>query len=105
VEVKYEQRTSERIPSFNKIVILLNSGENIIANTFNISENGVGMTSNLDIPVGTKILAHIYFDTEIFKVEGKIKWSSKNPVDNSFKYGIQLSEFPIKISKSSNDIT
>jgi len=96
MEVYYEERDSERIPCFTKIVILLNSGENIVANTFNISENGVGMVSNLDIPVGTKILARIYFDNEICEVNGKIKWSSKNPIDDTFKYGIHLSEFPIQ---------
>jgi hypothetical protein len=99
VEVFYEQRTSERLGYVTKIVLLLDSGENIVAKTFNISENGVGMTSNLDIPVGTKIKAQIYFDTKIREVEGRIKWSSRNPVDDTFKYGIQLSDFPFKISK------
>jgi len=92
VEVFYDQRTSKRIPCITKIVILLNSGENIVANTFNVSDNGVGMTSNLDIPVGTKIKARIYFDNEVREVEGKIKWSSKNLIDNTYKYGIQLLE-------------
>lgn len=100
MQANHEQRTSERQPSSNKIVILLNSGEKIIANTLNISDNGICMTSKLDIPVGTKILAQLYFDTETCVVEGKIKWSSKNPVDDSFKYGIHVSEFPIEITKN-----
>ena len=94
MKVLYDQRTSKRIPCFTKIVILLNSGEDIEASTFNVSDNGVGMTSNLDIPVGTKIKARIYFDNEVREVEGKIKWSSKNPNDDTYKYGIQLLEIP-----------
>lgn len=90
-EVIYDQRTSERIPIITKIIILLNSGENIVASTFNVSDNGVGMKSDLDIPVGTKIKAHIYFEKETLEVNGQIKWSSKN-TDSSFNYGIQLTE-------------
>ncbi|HSG31297.1 MAG TPA: PilZ domain-containing protein [Thermodesulfobacteriota bacterium] len=90
-EIIYDQRTSERFPLITKIVILLNSGENIIASTFNVSDNGVGMNSNLDIPVGTKIRARIYLEKETLGVNGQIKWSSKNP-DSSFDYGIQLNE-------------
>jgi hypothetical protein len=99
VEVYYDQRTSKRLPYITKIVIRLNSGENIVASTFNVSDNGVGIVSNLCIPVGTRIKAHIYFDNEIREVEGRIKWSSKNPDDDTFKYGIQLSKFTFRISK------
>lgn len=99
LEANYEERSSKRLKLWTKIVILLNSGESIIANTLNISQNGVAMISNLDIPVGTKILAHIYFDTELCEVEGNIIWSSKNPRDDSFKYGIKLLELPIEINK------
>ncbi len=94
MEVFYDQRSSKRLPYITKIVILLNSGENIVASTFNVSDNGVGMISILDIPVGTKIKAHIHFDKEIREVKGRIKWSSKNPDDDSFKYGVQLLKSP-----------
>jgi hypothetical protein len=99
MEVIYDQRSSKRIPYITKILILLNSGDNIEASTFNVSENGVGMVSNLDIPVGTNIKAQIYFDKEVREVEGRIKWSSKNPEDDTFNYGIQLSKFTLHMSK------
>lgn len=91
MEVISDKRTSDRQSLFAKIVILLNSGENIVATTFNLSSSGVGMKSELDIPVGTKIKAHIHYDSKISEVEGRIKWSSKNSVDDTFTYGIQLS--------------
>ena len=101
VEAIYKQRSSKRLPFYKKIVILIDSEQSITTtNTFNISQNGLGMVSNLDIPVGTKILAHIYFDTGICKVEGKIEWSSKNSSDNSFKMGVQL----LKVANEFNEI-
>lgn len=99
MEVIYDHRSSKRIPYITKILILLKSGNSIEASTFNVSENGVGMVSNLDIPVGTNIKAHIYFDKEVREVEGRIKWSSKNPEDDTFKYGVQLSKFTFPFSK------
>ena len=99
MEVFYDQRSSKRLPYITKIVILLNSGDSIEASTFNVSDNGVGMVSNLDIPVGTKIKAHIYFDKEVREVEGRIKWSSKNPEVDTYKYGIQISKLNYIIIK------
>ena len=93
MEVKYQQRSSKRLPFYNKILILIDSEQSITtAITFNISQNGIGITSDLDIPVGTKISTHLFFDSVICEVEGKIEWSSKNPNDNIFKMGVQILE-------------
>jgi len=100
VEVKYQQRSSKRLPFYNKVLILLNSEGYIAASTFNISQNGIGMISDLDIPVGTKIVAHIFFDSLTCEVEGIIEWSSKNPSDNSFKMGVQI----LKVTDEFNEI-
>jgi len=100
VEVKYQQRSSKRLPFYNKVLILLNSEGYIAASTFNISQNGIGMISDLDIPVGTKIVAHIFFDSLTCEVEGRIEWSSKNPSDNSFKMGVQI----LKVTDEFNEI-
>lgn len=99
MEVIYDQRSSKRIPYITKILIILSSGDSIEASTFNVSDYGVGMVSKLDIPVGTNIKAHIYFEKEVREVEGKIKWSSKNPEDDTFKYGVKLSKFTFPVSK------
>ena len=99
MEVIYDQRSSKRIPYIAKIVILLNTGDIIEASTFDVSDYGVGMVSNLDIPVGTNIKALIYFDKEVREVEGRIKWSSKNSKKDTFKYGVQLSKFTFPVSK------
>jgi len=98
VEVIYDLRSSKRIPYITKIIILLDSGDTIETSSFNVSDNGVGMVSNLDIPIGTKIRAHIYFEKEIRDIEGRIKWSSKNPEDDTVKYGIQLSKFTLNLN-------
>jgi len=101
LEVVYKQRSSKRLPFYNEILILIYSEQIITtANTFNISQDGVGITSYLDIPVGTKILAHLVFDSLDCEAEGKIEWSSKNPVDNSFKMGVQL----LKVTNEFNEI-
>ena len=94
MELIYKERSSKRLPFYNKIVILRNSEESITANTFNISQNGIGIRSDQDIPVGTKILAHIFIGSETCEVEGKIEWSSKNPKSGSFKMGVELARFP-----------
>jgi len=93
VKVTHQQRSSKRLPFYNKILILRNLEECITANTFNISQYGIGITSDQDIPVGTNILAHIFIGSagsETCEVEGRIEWSSKNPSDNSFKMGVLL---------------
>ena len=96
VEVIYKQRSSKRLPFYNKIVILIDSEQVITtANTFDISQIGICITSDLDIPVGTNILALLLNSVTYSvtcEVEGKIVWSSKNPSDNSFKMGVQLLE-------------
>jgi hypothetical protein len=101
VEAIYQQRSSKRLPFYNEILIMIDSEQSITTvNTFNISQNGIGITSYLDIPVGTKILAHLVFDSVDCEVEGKIEWSSKNSGDNSFKMGVQLS----KVTNEFNEI-
>ncbi len=101
MEVIYKERSSKRLPFYNKILILIDSEQSITtAITFNISQNGIGITSDLDIPVGTKILAHIFFDSLTCEVEGRIEWSSKNPSDNSFKMGVQI----LKVTDEFNEI-
>jgi len=90
MEAIYKNRSSKRLPFYNKIKILRNSEENITANTFNISQYGICMLSHQNIPVGTNIIAHLFIGSEICEIEGKIGWSSKNSVDNSFKMGVQL---------------
>jgi hypothetical protein len=101
VEAIYKQRSSKRLPFYNEILILIDSEHSITnVNTFNISQNGIGITSYLDIPVGTKILVQVHFDTVICEVEGKIEWSSKNPSDNSFKMGVHL----LRVTDEFNEI-
>ena len=81
-------------------MILINSKESINVNTLNISQNGIFIRSDQDIPVGTNILAHIFIGSETCEVEGKIEWSSKNPSDNSFKMGVRL----LKVTNEFNEI-
>ena len=101
MEAIYQQRSSKRLPFYNEILILIDSERSITTtNTFNISQDGIGITSYLDIPVGTKILAHLVFDSVDCEVEGKIEWSSKNSSDNSFKMGVQL----LKVTNEFNEI-
>ncbi len=101
MEVIYKERSSKRLPFYNKILILIDSEQSFTtANTFNISQNGIGITSDLDIPVGTNILAHIFIGSVTCKVEGKIEWSSKNPSDNSLKLGVLL----LKVTDEFNEI-
>jgi len=105
VEAIYQQRSSKRsskrLPFYNELLILIDSEQIITtANTFNISQDGIGITSFLDIPVGTKILAHLVFDSVDCEVEGKIEWSSKNSSDISFKMGVQL----LKVTNEFNEI-
>jgi len=100
VEEIYKKRPSKRLPFYNKIVILRSSEENITANTFNISQDGLCIKSDQDIPVGTNILAHIFIGSETCEVEGHIEWSSKNPSDNSFKMGVKL----LKVTNEFNEI-
>ena len=105
MEAIYQQRSSKRsskrLPFYNEILILIDSEQSITTtNTFNISQDGIGITSFLDIPVGTKILAHLVFDSVDCEVEGKIEWSSKNSSDNSFKMGVQL----LKVTNEFNEI-
>jgi hypothetical protein len=100
MEAIYKKRSSKRLPFYNKIKILRNSEENITANTFNISQDGIGITSDVDIPVGTNILAHLFIGSETCEVEGKIEWSSKNPSDNSFKIGVHL----LRVTDEFNEI-
>ncbi len=101
LEVIYKQRSSKRLPFYNEILILIDSEQIITtAYTFNISQDGIGITSCLDIPVGTKILAHLVFDSLYCEGEGKIEWSSKNSIDNSFKMGVQL----LKVTNEFNEI-
>ncbi len=101
MEVIYKERSSKRLPFYNELLILIDSEQIITtANTFNISQDGIGITSYLDIPVGTKILAHLVFDSVDCEVEGKIEWSSKNFSDISFKMGVQL----LKVTNEFNEI-
>ena len=100
MEVIYKHRSSKRLPFYNKIVILINFEENITANTFNISQDGICILSHQNIPVGTNIIAHLFIGSETSEVEGKIEWSSKNSSDNSFKMGVQL----LKVTNEFNEI-
>ncbi len=101
LEVIYKQRSSKRLPFYNEILILIDPYQIFTtAYTFNISQDGIGITSHLDIPVGTKILAHLVFDSLDCEAVGKIEWSSKNPIDNSFKMGVQL----LKVTNEFNEI-
>jgi len=91
LEVIYKQRSSKRLSFYNEILILIDSEQIIItAYTFNISQDGIGITSFLDIPVGTKISAHLLFNSLYCEAEAKIEWSSKNSIDDSFRMGVQL---------------
>ena len=64
LEVIYKQRSSKRLPFYNEILILIDPYQIFTtAYTFNISQDGIGITSHLDIPVGTKIFAHLVFDS------------------------------------------
>ena len=100
MEVISKKRSSKRLPFYNKIEILRSSEENITANTLNISQDGICISSHQNIPVGTNILAHIIIGSETCEVEGKIDWSSKNPSDNSIKMGVQL----LKVTNEFNEI-
>jgi hypothetical protein len=100
MEEKSKKRFSKRLPFYNTIEILRSSEENITANTLNISQDGICILSNQNIPVGTNILAHLFIGSEICEIEGKIDWSSKNPSDNSIKMGVRL----LKVTNEFNEI-
>ncbi len=94
LKVIYKQRSSKRLPYNNKIEIIANSREFITGIIINISHNGLCITSDSDIPVGTQISARIFLGSEICELEGSIRWSSKILKDESFKIGVELVELP-----------
>jgi len=94
METIYKKRDSRRLPYKNKIEIIGKSGKHFKGSIINISQNGICITSDSDIPVDTQFLARFTIDSEIYELEGKIEWSSKNPKDNSFKMGVELLKVP-----------
>ena len=78
----------------NEIEIVGNSGEYFKGNIINISQNGMCISSDSDIPVETQILARFFIGSEMYELEGKIEWSSKNPKSGSIKMGVELAKFP-----------
>lgn len=94
METIYKKRASRRLPYKNEIEIIGNSGKYYKGNIINISQNGMCISSDSDIPVNTQILARFFIGSEIYELEGKIEWSSKNPKDTSFKMGVKLVKFP-----------
>ena len=94
METIYKKRASKRLPYKNEIEIVGNSGECFKGNIINISQNGMCISSDSDIPVETQILARFFIGSEMYELEGKIEWSSKNPKSGSFKMGVELVKFP-----------
>jgi len=94
METIYKKRASRRLPYKNEIEIIGNSGKYYKGNIINISHNGMCISSDSDIPVNTQILARFFIGSEIYELEGKIEWSSKNPKSGSFIMGVELAIFP-----------
>jgi len=94
METIYKKRASRRLPYKIEIEIIGNSGKYFNGNIINISQNGMCISSDSDIPVDTQILARFFIGSEIYELEGKIEWSSKNPKSGSIKMGVELAKFP-----------
>jgi len=94
MEIIYKKRASRRLPYKNEIEIIGNSGKYYEGSIINISQNGMCISSYSDIPVDTQILARFFIGSEIYELEGKIEWSSKNPKSGSFKMGVELAKLP-----------
>jgi len=62
METIYKKRTSRRLPYKNEIEIIGKSGNYFKGNIINISQNGMCISSDSDIPVGTQILAVYFID-------------------------------------------
>ena len=99
METIYKKRASRRLPYKNEIVIIGNSGKYFKGNIVNISHNGMCISSDSDIPVDTQILARFFIGSEIYELEGKIEWSSKNPTSGSFKMCVELVKFPDNLNE------
>jgi hypothetical protein len=72
------QRLSERIPFRNKIKYGFWSSV-WIGSTVNLSEDGIGIKSNMAFPPGSKIVALLYMDDQIIELEGIVAWVSPLP--------------------------
>ncbi len=94
METIYKKRASRRLPYKIEIEIIGNSGKYFKGNIINISQNGMWISSDSDIPVDTQILTRFVIGSDIYELEGKIEWSSKNPKSGSFKMGVELAKFP-----------
>ncbi len=94
METIYKKRASRRLPYKNEIEIIGNSEKYFKGNIINVSQNGMCISSDSDIPVDTQILARFFIGSEIYELEGKIEWSSKNPKSGSIKMGVELAKFP-----------
>ncbi len=94
METIYKKRASRRLPYKIEIEIIVKSENYFKGNIINISQNGMCISSDSDIPVNTQILARFFIGSEIYELEGKIEWSSKNPKSGSFKMGVELAKFP-----------
>jgi len=103
METIYKKRASRRLPYKIEIEIIGNSGKYFKGNIINISQNGMCISSDSDIPsdipVDTQILARFFIGSEIYELEGKIEWSSKNPKSGSIKMGVELAKLPDNFNK------
>ena len=86
----HKQRNSRRFPVQNKIVIKLNSGEEITSNIINISNEGICILTDKNVPVGDDFQGLITIGTDTCEVIGTITWCAK--IADNFKTGLQLRE-------------
>ena len=94
METIYKKKTSRKLQYKNEIEIIGNSEKYFKGNIINISQHGMCISSDSDIPVDTQILARFFIGSETYELEGKIEWSSKNPKSGSFNMGVELVKFP-----------
>jgi PilZ domain. len=91
-----ERRLSTRIP-FRQRIKYGSTNLTFTGYTFNLSEGGIGITTNKVLPPKSRITMHIYMGNETLKIEGIVAWTS--PV----LPGIQ-SKMGVKFSSRTDDI-
>jgi hypothetical protein len=89
-----KKRASKRLPYKNEIEIIGNGGEYCKGNIINISQTGICITTDSQLPVGAQILSRISIGSDTCELDGKIAWTSMNPKGDKFRMGVELEKIP-----------
>ncbi|HSG30537.1 MAG TPA: PilZ domain-containing protein [Thermodesulfobacteriota bacterium] len=90
-----KKRASRRLPYQNEIELIGNAGQYCRDTLINISETGVCISTDIDIPAGTETISRFLVDSEkLCELEGRVAWCTKNQDNKTFRIGIELVKTP-----------